>query len=83
MVAEGNGMTKTEKKMYDLLSTGQFITKNRLFECLSDSFVEKDTIQFHICNLRKKIRPHGLDVFSKNQDSTMGYILARLINHKG
>lgn len=76
-------LTKTEQKMYDLLCTGAFVTNEQLAACLWDEMAEPLTsVRMHLCNMRKRLRPQGLDVFSRNNGGSMGYIMARLINKR-
>lgn len=81
MVAEEE-LTKTEKRMYNLLKTGKFVTNKSLVDCLWDPLSEPETIRYHICNLRRKIGVHGLGIFPREFDGVCGYSLLRRISKR-
>jgi DNA-binding response OmpR family regulator len=59
--------TPTEQRMLDLLSDGFVHTKEELKRCLWDELARIETVQVHISNLRKKLRPQGRDIICNHQ----------------
>lgn len=89
MVAEDDmtdDMTKDEAKLYTMLSDGTWHSKEQLHTCLRDytRSVFPISLQVRLSALRKKIRPHGLDVSSRrrDEDGAWGYILVRKLQHR-
>lgn len=55
--------TKTERRLYDVLSDGKPHRLNELHECLNG---EQSAVYQQMSNMRKKLRPRGLDIVVVN-----------------
>lgn len=75
-MALADDFTPTQNRMFNLLSDGSIHSKEELHACLDDELSEQNMVPFHICNMRKVIRPKGLDVVSERN---AGYRLVRLL----
>lgn len=82
MMIYPNNLTPTELSICRILSDGQSHDFDELHEkCISDDLASIRNLQAHVCNLRKKFRPIGLDIFYVAPGRRRkGYQLVRLIN---
>ena len=73
-------LTPTQQRLMDVLQDGKPHTKEELLAVMIDPLTDVRVMQIHLSNLRKRLRPNGLDVFSV---STKGwehrYRLVRLV----
>lgn len=54
--------TPTEQRIMEVLYGGFPHTREELEACLNDEMATRYTIGQHLFNIRKKIRPRGLDI---------------------
>lgn len=55
-------LSPVEKKIIDRMSDGEFWEDAKLHICLMDDLGPVRNLRFHVCNLRKKLNPHGYDI---------------------
>ena len=60
-----NGWTPTEAKIMAVLDDGLPHSAKDLLPSLGDEYGEEQTIRVHISNIRKKLRPRGLDILGR------------------
>jgi DNA-binding winged helix-turn-helix (wHTH) protein len=85
MVGSDNGrqrsrrsFTPIEARIIQVLSDGMAHTRQELHQCLDDDLSRLSSIQFHISNIRRKLRGRGEDVVCV-LDGTIKYRHIRLI----
>lgn len=82
----------TERRIYDKLARGELVRKRELLECLQSWSAElhateegkkgfNNTLAMHITNMRRLIRPHGVDITCHRNGSEENsyYALTRLL----
>jgi hypothetical protein len=68
-------LTPAEKRLHDVLRDGALHPHTSLLAILdSDGLAGINLLRFHVCLLRRKLNPFGLDVMARNG----GYQLVRL-----
>lgn len=83
MMIYPNGLKPTELLICRILSDGDSHDFNELHDkCISDDLATIKSLQVHVCNLRKKFRPIGMDIICVAPGRRKkGYQLVRLINN--
>lgn len=78
-----NGLKPTELLICQILSDGRSHDFDELKrECVLDELASLKCLQVHVCNLRKKFRPIGMDILCTAPGRRKkGYQLIRLINN--
>lgn len=71
--------TPTQQAMLDVLADGLPHTFDELHACLLDDLSQISTIQFHISNLRKVLRPLGQDIICEVANRRKYYRHIRLL----
>jgi len=77
-LTNGTPLTATEAKMLSILSDGEPHSREEMFECIWDEQASIETIKFHICNLRKKLK-RGLTILCQFYKRSMYYRLIKLV----
>lgn len=74
-------LTPTQRRIMDLLSDGKLHTKQELRDtCGNDEYIDKNTVNVYLTNLRKKIRPIGQDVVCEIHNQVAYYRLGDVSN---
>lgn len=73
-------LTPTEMRLYRTLSDGNRHTKKDLHDCLDDDMAGRTAVKKHITEIRKKLRPRGLDVTCERHDGSVCYRLVRMLS---
>jgi hypothetical protein len=71
--------TPTQQRIYDLLSDGRMHQRKELEACLNDDMAGQSTLRFHICVMRRKLRPIGENIASTILDQRTYYQHVRFI----
>lgn len=74
-------MTPTEQRMWDLLADDLPHGLEELYALLDDDLASLSAIQWHVSNLRAKVRPQGFDIVCTLSDanSKVAYHCVRLM----
>ena len=82
-MSNGDSLTKTQRRLMNILEDGLYHDRSELFNCLNDELTELITLRVHIHNIRKKIRPLGQDISCESvyeaSKRTCRYRLVRLV----
>lgn len=76
------GYTPTERRMLAVLADGMRHPREELVACLWDELSKPSTIQYHLSNIRKVLRPMGQDIICEYYQHTFFYRHVRLLTHK-
>lgn len=71
--------TPTEQRILKLLSDGQRHKRKEIHACLFDELSELKTIRYHICMMRKVLRPKGEDIICEMYMGGLYYRHVRLL----
>lgn len=55
-------MTRTQQRIYKLLSDWKPHTRKELHGCLPDELSSEKTVSYHVSKIRKHIKPKGQDI---------------------
>lgn len=66
MGIEINGLLPTHQRIMKVLLDGLPHKRSELHACLQDELADSKTVISHLCNLRKILRPKGLDVVCRS-----------------
>jgi len=72
--------TPTQQRIMDVLGDGLPHGFPDLLPCLEDEYAERGSIRVHLCNMRAKLRPEGLDILIQSISRKIHYRLVRLIS---
>lgn len=75
---ESEGLTPTQQRLFQMLSSGKLRTTEELKTCLLNKSKNLSPLYRHICIIRSKIRPRGLDIVFVSKPRG-GYQLVRLL----
>lgn len=74
--------TPTQQRIVDLLSDGKPHTRKELHGCLWDELASRSMIKYHLCHIRKVLRPRGEDILCLYLNRTYQYQHVKLIKPK-
>lgn len=74
-------LTKTERKILDLLAGGPPRSVPELHACLPDELSNLSAVCYHICHLRQKIRPFGEDIVTVREMGVTYYVHRRCLGN--
>lgn len=82
--AAPTGLSRTERKFWEVLSDGKAHAGEDLVKCLWDDLGLnlKETVQVHISNIRRKL-PAGYHITTTKIDGKLNYILVRELSLPG
>ena len=72
-----NGYTPTEKRIINLLSDGRAHSREEIHELLEDELSPLSAINYHITNLRSKVKGRGLIILCVSVRRNLRYQLVR------
>lgn len=78
MVLIPNGLTPTERRIWDLLADGKTHTTAEVLG-VCDAMADKTTLKVTINRMRKKLGPLGYDVVARWTNKVTNYSLMRTI----
>ena len=66
--------TKTEVKILNILADGHPHPREELFTCIDDDLANlKRQLAFHVCNIRRKLKPYGQTIVCQIGDAPISY----------
>lgn len=69
--------TPTECRLMALLETGRLCRRKELEACLEDELAGSTALLVHICNIRKKLPPGLLIIYTMPSPSVRGWMIVR------
>ena len=78
-MGSNNGYTPTQRAMLNILADGKPHTRHELHTCLMDDLGALSNINFHICVIRGKLRPKGMDIICELSNRRIMYRQVRLL----
>lgn len=75
-----NGFSPTQTKILRVLSDGMPHSRHELHACLDDPLSNLKALWFHICMMRKTLRPKGEDIICEYCSRSYYYRHVRLLS---
>ena len=72
--------TKTQSRIIELLSDGQFHRTSEIRREAVDEYAETSTVSVHLSNIRAKLRPVGEDLQTRQIDGECAYRHIRVLS---
>jgi hypothetical protein len=79
-LAGGNDYTPTQRAILQTLSDGLRHSKSELRSCLPDDLADDTNLRWHVCMIRKMLRPRGEDIICEFYERTTHYRHVRLLS---
>lgn len=80
LVKDGAKLTKTQKRLLDLMQDGLPHSRPELHRLLYDELADKKTINVHLCHIRKKLKD-DLQIICELYKRNLYYRLVRLVGY--
>jgi len=65
--------TPTEARLVDMLSDGKPHSRRELLTCIDDDQAVFSNLRWHLCSVRKKVKPLGEDILFISGNFQSGY----------
>lgn len=75
-----NGFTDTQQRLFDVVSDGLPHPRDELLKAMNDSEATYRNVSWHLVDLRKYLRPKGLDIICELRNRGIYYRYVRLMH---